>query len=61
VKALYEKADGFITKPFDPQEFLDTVKKLIAEKKNEYLQMLTEAENAKKNNPLLGYRTPDRW
>jgi DNA-binding NtrC family response regulator len=61
VKALYEKADGFITKPFDPQEFLDTVKKLIAEKKNEYLQMLTEVENAKKNNPLLGYRTPDRW
>jgi DNA-binding NtrC family response regulator len=61
VKALYEKADGFITKPFDPQELLDTVRKLIAEKKNEYLQMLTEVENAKKNNPLLGYRTPRRW
>ena len=61
VKALYEKADGFITKPFDPQEFLDTVRKLIAEKQNEYLQMLSEVENAKKNNPLLGYKTPDRW
>jgi DNA-binding NtrC family response regulator len=61
VKALYEKADGFITKPFDPQEFLDTVRKLIAEKQNEYLQMLSEVENAKKNNPFLGYGTPDRW
>jgi DNA-binding NtrC family response regulator len=61
VKALYEKADGFITKPFDPQELLDTVRRLIAEKKNEYLEMLSEVENAKKNNPLLGYKTPDRW
>jgi len=61
VKALYEKADGFITKPFDPQDLLDTVRKLIAEKKNEYLQMLTEAETAKKNNPFLGYGTPSRW
>jgi DNA-binding NtrC family response regulator len=61
VKALYEKADGFITKPFDPQDLLDTVRKLIAEKKNEYLRMLTEAEKAKKNNPFLGYGTPSRW
>jgi DNA-binding NtrC family response regulator len=61
VKALYEKADGFITKPFDPQELLDTVRKLITEKKNDYLRMLTEADKAKKNNPLLGYGTPDRW
>jgi DNA-binding NtrC family response regulator len=61
VKALYEKADGFITKPFDPQELLDTVRKLIAEKKDEYLQMLMEVENAKKNNPFLGYKTPNRW
>ena len=51
----------FITKPFDPQELLDTVRKLIGEKKNEYLRMLTEAETAKKNNPILGYGTPDRW
>ena len=61
VKALYEKADGFITKPFDPHELLDTVRRLIAEKKNEYLEMLTEVENVKRNNPLLGYKTPDRW
>jgi DNA-binding NtrC family response regulator len=61
VKALYEKADGFVSKPFDSQELLETIRKLVAEKKDEYLQLLTEAENAKKNNPILGYKTPDRW
>jgi DNA-binding NtrC family response regulator len=61
VKALYEKADGFVSKPFDSQELLETIRKLVAEKKDEYLQLLTEAENAKKNNPILGYQTPDRW
>ena len=61
VKALYEKADGFITKPFDPYELLDTVRRLIVEKKDEYLKMLTELENAKKNNPIFKYQTPDRW
>jgi DNA-binding NtrC family response regulator len=61
VKALYEKADGFITKPFDPQKLLDTVRRLIAEKRDDYLRMMTEVENAKKNNPFLGYRAPDRW
>jgi DNA-binding NtrC family response regulator len=61
VKALYEKADGFVSKPFDSQELLETIRKLVAEKKDEYLRLLTEAENAKKNNPILGYQTPDRW
>jgi DNA-binding NtrC family response regulator len=55
VKALYEKADGFITKPFDPQELLDTIRKLIAEKKNEYLEMLAEVEKEEKTNPLFIY------
>jgi DNA-binding response OmpR family regulator len=49
VKALNEKSDGFITKPFDPPELLEMIRKLIAEKKNAYLQMLTEVENAKEN------------
>jgi DNA-binding NtrC family response regulator len=55
VKALYEKADGFITKPFDPQELLDTIRKLITEKKNEYLEMLAEVEKEEKTNPLFIY------
>ena len=61
VKALYEKADGFVTKPFDPQEILDVIRKLIVEKQNEYLQMLAEVEKAEKDNPFFGHRTPGRW
>jgi DNA-binding NtrC family response regulator len=61
VKALYEKADGFVTKPFDPQEILDTIRKLIIEKRNEYLQMFAEVEKAEKDNPFFGHRTPARW
>ena len=29
VKALYEKADGFITKPFDPQELAHKIKEVF--------------------------------
>jgi len=61
VKALNEKSDGFISKPFDPQELLEMIRKLIVEKKNEYLQMLSEVENSKKNNPVFKYQQPDRW
>lgn len=61
VKALYEKADGFITKPFDPQELLDTIRKLIAEKKNEYLEMLIEVEKEEKTTPLFMYQQPNQW
>jgi len=61
VKALNEKADGFITKPFDPQELLETIRKLMTEKQSEYLQMLAEVENAKKNTPIFRYQRPNDW
>jgi len=61
VKALNEKSDGFITKPFDPQELLDMIRKLIAEKKNDYLQMLAEVEKEKKNTPVFMYQHPNQW
>lgn len=61
VKALNEKSDGFITKPFDPQELLGMIRKLVDEKKNEFLQMLAVVEKAKKNAPLFKYQHPDHW
>jgi DNA-binding NtrC family response regulator len=61
VKALYEKADGFITKPFDPQELLETIRKLTDEKRNEYLQMLAELEEEEKSTPLFKYQHPNQW
>ena len=61
VKALNEKADGFISKPFDPQELLGLIKKLIYEKQAEYLQMMKEVEDAQKNNPFVKYQNPNQW
>ena len=61
VKALNEKSDGFISKPFDPQELLAMIKKLIVEKQNDYVQMLKEVENAQRNNPYVKYQNPSKW
>jgi DNA-binding NtrC family response regulator len=61
VKALYEKADGFVTKPFDPQELLETIRKLIDEKKNEYLQVLAEVEKEEKNTSPFMHQHPNQW
>ena len=61
IKALNEKSDGFIVKPFDPQELLDMIRRLVAEKKSEYLQMIAEVEKAKKNTPLFMYQNPNKW
>ena len=61
VRALNEKSDGFISKPFDPQELLAMIKKLIVEKQNDYLQMLKEVEDAQKNNPFVKYQNPNSW
>lgn len=61
VKALNEKSDGFISKPFDPQELLAMIKKLIVEKQNDYLQMLKEVEHAHKTNPFVKYQNPNNW
>lgn len=61
VDALNEKSDGFILKPFDVLKLLETIRKLLAEKKNEYLQMVAEVENAKKNNPFFNHQRPNRW
>jgi DNA-binding NtrC family response regulator len=61
VTAVNEKADGYILKPFNPADLLEKIKKLIADKKNEYLTMLKEVEQAKQSTPQFKYQNPDRW
>jgi len=61
VTAVNEKADGYILKPFNPADLLEMIKKLIDEKKNEYLTILREMEQAKQNTPQTRYQNPDRW
>jgi len=60
-KAVNEKADGYILKPFNVVQLLEMIKKLIEEKTNEYLRMFDEVERAKKNTPIFRYQQPDKW
>ncbi|MCW4044951.1 MAG: response regulator [Candidatus Bathyarchaeota archaeon] len=61
VKAVNEKSDGFILKPFKVPELLEMIRKRLEEKKNEYLQMFTEVEKAKKEKPIFNYSRPSHW
>ena len=60
-KSVNEKADGYVLKPFNVVELLEMIKRLVAEKQNEYFQMFTEVERAKKNTPIFKYNHPDKW
>jgi DNA-binding NtrC family response regulator len=60
-KSVNEKADGFITKPFNVPELLGMIKKLIEENTNAYLRMFAEVEQAKQNTPVFRYQRPNNW
>jgi DNA-binding NtrC family response regulator len=60
-KSVNERADGYVLKPFNVAELLEMIKKLVAEKSNEYFQMFAEVERAKENSPLFKYQHPDKW
>jgi len=60
-KSVNERADGYVLKPFNVPELLEMIKKLVAEKSNEYFQMFAEVEHAKENSPLFKYQHPDKW
>jgi DNA-binding NtrC family response regulator len=61
MKAVNEKADGYILKPFKISVLLETMKKLVDEKRNAYFAMLSEIERAKEKTPLFKYSHPDKW
>jgi DNA-binding NtrC family response regulator len=61
VTAVNEKADGYMLKPFNPADLLEMIRKLIADKKNEYLAMFREVEQAKQNTPQFKYQNPNGW
>jgi DNA-binding NtrC family response regulator len=61
VTAVNEKADGYVFKPFNPADLLEKIKKLSADKTQEYIAMFREVEECKNNAPSVKYRDPDRW
>jgi two-component system, NtrC family, nitrogen regulation response regulator NtrX len=61
MKAVNEKADGYVLKPFEIPALLATMKRLVDEKTNAYFAMFTEVEKAKEKTPLFKYSHPDKW
>ena len=61
VKAVNEKADAYILKPFNVPILLETIKKALKEKTEAYFQMFSEVERAKQNSPMFKYQHPDKW
>jgi len=61
MKAVNERADGYVLKPFKVEGLLETVRRLLMERANEYLNMLTEAARSKDSTPTVKYQRPDRW
>jgi DNA-binding NtrC family response regulator len=61
MRAVNERADGYVLKPIEVTELLDKIKKLLTEKTDEYLRMTTEAIREKESTPAVKYQRPDRW
>jgi len=56
MKAVNERADGYVLKPFEVSSLLGMIKNLLKEKTNEYLSMLAENTNAKESTPTVKYQ-----
>ena len=61
IAAVNKKCDGYILKPFDIPQLLQTIRRLFEEKTDLYLQMIAEVEKSKNETPTFRYQTPDRW
>ena len=61
VKAVNERADGYVQKPFEVTDLLEMIKRLLAEKTNEYLSVLAENTRARESTPTVKYQHPDKW
>ena len=61
MKAVNERADGYVLKPFEVTDLLKMIAKLLTEKTNEYLRISTEVTHEKENTPAVKYQRPDRW
>ncbi len=61
MKAVNERADGYVLKPLEITELLEKIRKLLTEKTEEYLRISTEAMHAKESTPVVKYQSPDKW
>jgi DNA-binding NtrC family response regulator len=61
MKAVNEKADGYLLKPFEVMDLLALIKRVYKEKTEEYLRIMAETAHEKESTPSVKYQSPDRW
>lgn len=61
MKAVNERADGYLLKPFEVTDLLKMIARLLTEKTNEYLRISTEVTREKESTPPVKYQRPDKW
>ena len=61
MKAVNERADGYVLKPFEVTELLVKIRRLFDEKTKEYLRMLDETSRGKESTPVVKYQSPNNW
>ena len=61
MKSVNEKADGYLLKPVNIPDLLELIKKIVADKANDYVQMIKMVEEAKESTPQTKYQNPESW
>ena len=60
MRAVNERADGYVLKPFEVSEMLEMISRLLTERMNEYLRISTDIAGAKESTPVK-YQSHERW
>jgi DNA-binding NtrC family response regulator len=61
IKAVNERADGYVLKPIDVAKLLEMIKRLLTEKTNEYFSVLDGSTRARDSTPVVKYQHPESW
>jgi DNA-binding NtrC family response regulator len=61
MKAVNEKADGYLLKPFEMTSLLTMISRLLTEKTNDYLRVFGEAVRSKDSSPVFKDERPKTW
>lgn len=61
MKAVNERADGYVLKPFEVTQMLELIARLLTDRANEYLRISAEITRARESTPAVKYQSPDRW
>jgi DNA-binding NtrC family response regulator len=60
MRAVNEKADGYVLKPIEVTELLKMIRRLLTERTNEYFRITAEVKHEEERTPATKYLRPNR-